>query len=91
MLARYVGTYECFKCVPENPVYVITTDIKMSNGELFANGTRLIPLSERTFTWVGGARDQQMEFFTDKQGVVTYFTRQAAEGEHRHIRRPEAK
>lgn len=90
VLARYVGTYECSACVPENPVYVIATDIKMSNGELFANGTRLIPLSDRTFTLAGAGRESQMEFFTDKQGVVT-FTRQAAGGEHRYTRRLEPK
>jgi hypothetical protein len=77
---KYVGTYECFTCIPENPAVVMTFTITASGSDLFRNGTRLIPLSDTVFSAEGG---NSIEFFKNEQGAVTYFTLQAAGGRRR--------
>jgi hypothetical protein len=87
VLGRYAGSYEC-SCTPENPVDVVRYTITASGGQLFWNGEPMIPLSETVFV---AARGSRIEFFTDNEGVVSFFTMQFTEGEMKAIRKRDGK
>jgi hypothetical protein len=89
VLARYVGIYELR--LPENPTQVIPIPVTLSGGELLIDllgrKSELIPLSDTLFSSAGNP----ITFVTDDKGVVTHLSLQAAEGDLKAARRPEAK
>jgi hypothetical protein len=91
ILSKYVGTYDF--SYPETPSVRIVYHVTMSGGELFMDTegkgrTPLIPLSETVFSMGPAGR---MEFIKDDRGVVSHFVALAAEGDLKHIRRPDGK
>ena len=90
VLSKYVGAYEF--AFPENPTVPQTFNVTMTDGKLFmdtegkAKG-ELIPASDTVF-FKGPVR---VEFFKDNEGKVTYFTQAYAEGDLKHMRKPDRK
>jgi len=86
VLSRYVGAYE-FR-FPESPNVPVVNNITLSGGELFIDTegkdkTRMIPLSETTFSVLG----DRVEFRKDDRSDY-YMVFIAAEGDLKAVRKP---
>jgi hypothetical protein len=89
LLAKYAGTYD-FR-FPENPTQSVPVPIVLSDGQLtvdfFGDKRPLTPLSDTVFSSEGNP----ITFVTNDRGVVTHIIIQAAEGDLKANRMPNAK
>jgi len=89
-LSAYVGTYE-FRA-PEDPKFVMILNVTLSGETLFVDVAgkdkqELIPLSESTFSMVGG----RLDFVRNEQHAVTHMIFHAVEGDMKAVRQTPAR
>ena len=87
VLSKYVGTYE-FR-PPDDPSFVMLFGVTLSGDELSMDVAGkdkqpMIPLSETTFSVVGG----RLDFVKDDRGAVTHLIFHAVEGDFKGVRKP---